>query len=528
MSILAAFMTGRFVCAGCLALFSFVLVGLTAAFAALDRMEDETHTITDAEARDRTPPTTIETTKANESKEAPFQESQAVYKEHAGDHPPHNWADDAIVILKENELHLDKALRLPPWLHLGLHQRTRYEGFNEPFQKGQTSGEHIVALQTLPSIGVRYDPFRFFVEGIDARVFGSSDRSVRTNTTVDEMDFLQLYGGLGTSNFLGLGVAAELTVGRQTFDFGSRRQIARNQFRNTINAFDGVHGSLGDEKTWQFRTFVVRPVQRLTVKPDAEAQTLFWGFFLGERQFKWFQSDLYVYVIEDEDRPGAVPGLKRSLRVPGFRVFKDPAMGEFDYEGETIWQVGQSALAPGGAALPTFAYFEHIQAGYTFNLPWSPNLILKYSYASGNRDPNGNEIGRFNPLFGVTTFELDPAGIFQVFTRSNISSPGWKLIMQPSDSVRVSFQHRMFWLAQSRDQWVNTGLQDPTGRAGNFLGHFLEWRGRWFASSNMTLESGWCYLIKGSFTSNLLAAGAPGTPNDKNATYVYVQLALDF
>ncbi|MBM4121435.1 MAG: hypothetical protein FJ249_02420 [Nitrospira sp.] len=431
-------------------------------------------------------------------------------------------------MLQKSELHLDKALNLPEWLHLGLHQRTRYETLNEPWQKGQVSGEHIVALQTLPSLGVRYQSFRFFAEMIDARTYGSSDRFVTTNSFVDQTDLLQLYGGLGTHNFLGTGLHAEATFGRQTFDFGSRRLIGRNQFRNTINAFDGLHMSLGDDENWQLRALVVAPVQRLTVKPDTEARTLLWGFFLGQRGIKWAHTDLYVYFLEDETKPGAVPGLQRSLVNPGFRLFKEPARGEFDYEAETVWQVGRAALTQGGTRLKKFAHFQHIQIGYTFNLPWKPQLLIRYDYASGDHDPNDNKDGRFDTLYGPVNFELNPTGIFEVFARSNISSPAWRLAVEPTRMMRFTFQHRMFWLAQSRDEWVNTGLQDSTGGAGNFLGHFFEARGRWLLSSNFSLEPGWCYLAKGSFVSNLLAAGAPGTPTDQNSNYAYVQAVLNF
>ncbi|TAJ25212.1 MAG: hypothetical protein EPO64_08500 [Nitrospirae bacterium] len=457
-----------------------------------------------------------------------FHKDRAHYQEGTTDTHAFNWPDGSIRVLKKTDLHLDKVLGVPEWLHIGLHQRTRYETLDQPFQKGQVSGEHLVALQTLPSLGIRRDAFRFFAEMIDARVYGSSDRFVTTNSFVDKTDILQLYGGLGTQNFLETNLHAEATFGRQTFDFGSRRLIGRNQFRNTVNAFDGLHVSLGDDRNWQVRAFVVAPVQRLTAKPDTEARTLFWGAFLGQRGLKWAHTDLYLYFLEDEVKPGAVPGLQRSLLTPGFRLFKEPATGEVDYEVETVWQVGRAALVQGGPQLQKFAYFQHVQMGYTFDLPWKPQLLIRYDYASGNHDPNGNKDGRFDTLYGPTNFELNPTGAFEVFARSNISSPAWRLAVDPSRMVRVTFQHRVFWLAQSQDQWINTGLQDPTGRAGNFLGHFFEARGRWLLSSNFSLEPGWCYLAKGSFISNLLAAGAPGTPNDKNANYVYVQGVLNF
>jgi len=49
-----------------------------------------------------------------------------------------------------------------------LRQRPSGETYNEPWQKEQTIGEHIIALQTLPTVGIHYKALRFFSEFIDA------------------------------------------------------------------------------------------------------------------------------------------------------------------------------------------------------------------------------------------------------------------------------------------------------------------------------------------------------------------------
>ncbi|HJU04307.1 MAG TPA: hypothetical protein VJ692_04080, partial [Nitrospiraceae bacterium] len=72
--------------------------------------------------------------------------------------------DGTILLINRNKFFLDETLRLPPWLHLGLQHRDRYESYNEPFRKGETTGAQQVALQTLARFGIRYDPVRFFAE----------------------------------------------------------------------------------------------------------------------------------------------------------------------------------------------------------------------------------------------------------------------------------------------------------------------------------------------------------------------------
>jgi hypothetical protein len=83
-------------------------------------------------------------------------------------------------------------------------------------------------------------------------------------------------------------------------------------------------------------------------------------------------------------------------------------------------------------------------------------------------------------------------------------------------------------LAQSKDEFVGTGLQDPTGRAGNYLGSELDLRLSWTVSSNLLFEGGWVYLVKGSYYSNLLKEAVAGAPNDKNTDYVFLSMRLFF
>ena len=112
---------------------------------------------------------------------------------------------------------------------------------------------------------------------------------------------------------------------------------------------------------------------------------------------------------------------------PRFRLFKPEAKATFDYEIESAYQFGRSALRPGSPPLTTFAYFQHAEVGYTFDHSWTPSIRFKYDYASGDSDPNDNKNGRFNTLFGVGNTDLTHSGIWGLFKRSNLSSPGYVL-----------------------------------------------------------------------------------------------------
>ena len=87
-----------------------------------------------------------------------------------------------------------------------------------------------------------------------------------------------------------------------------------------------------------------------------------------------------------------------------------------------------------------FAYNPNVEAGYTFNLPWTPRFLAQYTYASGTRTPGGSQDGNFDVLFGARNFDLNAHGQFRTISRSNISSPGWRLILQPTQIWQLTSQ----------------------------------------------------------------------------------------
>ncbi|MEQ9320663.1 MAG: alginate export family protein, partial [Polyangiaceae bacterium] len=79
---------------------------------------------------------------------------------------------------------------------------------------------------------------------------------------------------------------------------------------------------------------------------------------------------------------------------------------------------------------------------------------------------------------------------------------------------------RALWLAQARDAWIGSGLRDPTGQSGNFLGHQLEGSLRYEPFvGNLQLEVGAAHLFAGRFVSD-----APGANPDTQSTVVYAQV----
>lgn len=426
-----------------------------------------------------------------------------------------------------------KMLGMPEWLNGMLEQRTRYETFDVPWQRNQNGGQHQIPLQTVLWLEANYGGFRAGFEFWDARQFGAEPTYTLNTTMVNVADFTQIYAAYAARNLFDSGLGFEAMGGRQTMEFGSRRLVARNVFRNTTNAFTGLKMRLREEHgDWQVSAFATVPVVRLPEQKDKllnndwawdqeQKDTVFTGFFAETQMLPWdIRAELYLYYL-DEDPSSA---RNRQLYTPGFRLFRQPKKGEFDFEGESVAQTGRSRENATARDLNHEAYFQHIQVGYTFDLPWDPRIVAQYDYATGGKNTSGTTTHSFDTLYGARRFEYGPTGIWGPFSRNNINSPGARLFLVPYRDVTSFLAYRAWWMADPKALWQPANLIDPTGRSGDFMGHTVELAIRWDAHDNVSLEGGWNYLIKGNFARN-----APGAPtNHDNVNYFYAQTELRF
>jgi hypothetical protein len=291
------------------------------------------------------------------------------------------------------------------------------------------------------------------------------------------------------------------------------------------------------------QAFASQPVVRL---PDQASQllhnnyawdqeqknTVFTGIIAETNLLPWdSRGELYLYYLGENPNSSAN---NRKLYTPGLRVFRQPKKGEFDFEGESMGQAGSridtayDAKGKGTKkSMSVQSFYEHIQFGYTFDLPWDPRIVLQYDYATGGTSGNGSTTNSFDTLYGAKRWEYGATGIFGPFARNNINTPGVRVFAVPHRDVSTFVAYRAWWMADSKAAWQQAQgvtLIDPTGKAGDFMGHTVELSARWDAHENIALEGGYACLFKGGFARN-----APGAPaNHDNANYLYVQTELRF
>jgi len=454
---------------------------------------------------------------------------------------------------------LEQALGLSERLSLSVDHRTRYEYLDNQFRAGRPGSDQILALRTRVRAKFRFtDWLSAGAEFQDSRAY-LEDSNTRVGTgLVNAAELLRAYLDL---SFAGpFGGTHQAQLGRLTMDVGSRRLVARNRFRNTSNAFTGVDWRWRGDKGRELRLFYTLPVKRL---PD-DSESLrnndiefdkdsldyqFWGLFYGD-ELPWGDAgELYVFGLDERETYDASDGdilPRRKFVTPGFRLLRESRAGHFDWEIETALQSGSShSSLTGRRKLDHFAHFHHIKLGYTFARPWSPRLLLHYDYASGDRDPADGDNDRFDTLFGARRFEYGPTSIYGAVARSNINTPGIRLQLRsgnpggklssiaerpgPLRTVMRGFRwtafidYRAIWLASDRDEWVGTGVRDPTGASGSFVGQQVELRMRWMPlRGNLLLEAGYAHLFAGEFIDE-----APNS-NGGDTNYVYSQVVLEF
>ncbi|WP_313326693.1 alginate export family protein, partial [Sphingobium yanoikuyae] len=209
--------------------------------------------------------------------------------------------------------------------------------------------------------------------------------------------------------------------------------------------------------------------------------------------------ELTYFHLGERDAPGR-PTRDRSLDTFGGRVMLEPRPGQFDYEIEGFFQTGSVSISasPTAAHQRVAANFIHADAGFTFPGGWTPRLSIEYDRATG--DKPGGKFGRFDTLFGMRRADLAPAGLYNALARTNIETVGVRFEAKPGQRIDWFAAYRPMWLAAREDSFSSTGVRDATGRSGDFAGHQLEGRIRyWFVPKRLQFEFDGVLLSKGRF-----------------------------
>lgn len=410
---------------------------------------------------------------------------------------------------------INNAIGSPDYLKISGSERIRYEGLDGQFRNNNTREvEDQLASRLLLRADYTRDEFGATVEGIDARGWGTKANSFADTTTVNTFDVLQANVSYRPAE------GHTLTVGRYTMDIGSRRLSARNEYRNTINSFNGARWDFAGKDGYSAGAFWAMPTNR---RPTSRAQLVdnehdwdtqsldfqFYGLHSTQKFDERTTAQLYVLQLSDY-RKGVTA---RDLTTAGFRLFAPAERGKLFGEAEVAYQFGKRGSAD------VHAYFMHGSVGKTWDHDWQPTVRVALDVASGN-DSNDPDFNRFDTLFGARRFEYGPTGIYGAIGRRNIVSPEVRVSIKPTKNTWVLVAARDLRLASQSDGWREAN--DNTG-TGSDVGQQYECRLRWDPlPKSVRLEGGAAYLAGGQFRETSTAG------RKTNTSYFFFETIFTF
>ncbi len=179
----------------------------------------------------------------------------------------------------------------PDWLSISGQYRARVETLDEQFRANDNGNDQILVFRTNILARVTWGQWEFGFELLDSRQAHADDSTRISSGDVNPLDVLQTYNKWSSADASQSGAVNNVRIGRFTMDIGSRRFVARNKFRNAINAFTGVDWSRASADGEQLRAFYTLPVQRLpreldrrarnrTQGDDQDTEVAFWSTYL--------------------------------------------------------------------------------------------------------------------------------------------------------------------------------------------------------------------------------------------------------
>ncbi len=443
----------------------------------------------------------------------------------------------------DEPLQLEREVNAPEWLTLSGEARMRYESLDGQFRAGRVGSDQLLLFRTLLLAEADTGPVSFGIEFQDSRTYLGDSGTPLSSSITNPLDVLQLYARLDDlPGLLGVNSDSRLTLGRQTVSIGSKRQIERVSYANVIKSYTGAHFISEADRGDELHLVHVVPTARFpNTRPDIDDNELsgdeeqwgrrIWGVHYRRADIlpeavPGLWGEVFVYGLEEEDTDDfQTPD--RSYIAPGFRLYRKPQPGQWDIDLEAALRQGTRYATSDPAdtqSLDVEASMMIAVLGYTFNAPWQPRISLEYYYASGDETAGDLAFDQHERLFGGRRTDLNNTSIHGPLTPANLSAPGFRVQVTPNDRWDGWFQYHAASLASATDSWVIARLRDPTGQSGEFIGHELDARARyWVLPGSLRLELGASGLVYGEFTNNV-----PGGPDDDATLFGYAQLTLTF
>lgn len=407
--------------------------------------------------------------------------------------------------------------------------RARAEAIDGQYRAGLPADDAALLFRTDISATYAKGPIRLGLEILDSRVYFERKHSSISANEVDVLEPIQAY----VAAEFGSGVSVQ--AGRFTMDLGSRRLVARPINRNDFNSFTGARldwKNKGGDKLTGFWTMPQTRVpedsagvhsNRFELDKERIERQLF-GAIGTKAGVMGGTAELYSYRFVETDAPGFATRNRRLL-TSGLRLSRAPKVNRLDYDMEGAWQTGTTRLSAAAGDVTNrrvSAWMFHGALGWSFKAHWSPRLSFNADYMTG--DKPGGSFSRFDGLIGDPAYEFAPSGLYSLIIRSNIATVSARIEAKPNARLDMHLNLRPIWLATATDSFGNSGVRDPSGAAGHYVGTHLDTRVRyWLIPERLQLGAGGAILFKGRFMKD-----APNAPQTGNTRYGFMDATVFF
>lgn len=303
-------------------------------------------------------------------------------------------------------------------------------------------------------------------------------------------------------------------IGRQEFAYGTGRLIDVREGPNLRLSFDAAR-LLVRAGDWQVDGWWGKPVLNQTgvFDDDPNPARSFWGVYTVHPFAALPQGniDLYYLGYENENAvfaQGAGAELRHSL---GARLWGKPM--PWEYNVEYVYQFGTF----GSGRIDAWTAANALR--YNFNeSSLKPRVGLRLDAASGDRNPNSDNLQTFNPLF--------PSGVY--FNLLNAVGPLNLIDVHPtcdlslSDETTFTFDWDFYWRESLNDgAYRLSGSPLRTGTSGGrYLGSSPAATLAWNATRHVTVVASYVHFFPGPYFD--------ANPPNKETDYVTIWLDYKF
>ncbi len=371
------------------------------------------------------------------------------------------------------------------YLSFGGQARTQFTAFNNNRYELLSGGDGNKWLNRLMLHGDLHfsDGARAFVE-IGTHQASVTDDIRQGPFDENDVDLHQAFVDLDHGNLT-------LRAGRQEFALGSARLISVRDGPNVRRSFDGAKltASYSGVQASGFY-FNEVAVESGSFDDNRNGDEELWGLYSTWSDVGGFTSLDVYYLGIDRAVEQYVQGVGRDERHSiGVRMFGD--YGNWFWNHEALYQFGDFEDAD------VSAWTAATITGYSFKEAYlKPRVYLRAAIASGDDDPDDDDLETFNPLF-PNLFYFEEAAILSPQNFMNLQ-PG--ISVSASRSVTLALDWNFFWKHREEDAVYTGGLFPLPGTAdsdGRFVSHNPQLSLDWAINQFLELDLRYAHFFAG-------------------------------